>query len=116
MCWEKKEVVEMETDSSPASPSLMWRTQHSELHGSDRGNHIPEEDRSMPGTFELMVPQPSVQEKALKCQSQPRNQLYPVKSSHPSRCKFNSFSSLVKILSPPIPTPRALSLSHLKSL
>lgn len=56
MCWEKKEVVEMETDSSPASPSLMWRTQHSELHGSDRGNHIPEEDRSMPGTFELMVP------------------------------------------------------------
>ena len=60
-------------------------------------------------SLNIYCPQPSVQEEALNCQSQPRNQLYPVISSHPSRCKFNSSSSLVKILSPPIPTPRALS-------
>lgn len=56
MCWEKKEVVEMETDCSRASPSRIWRTQRSELHGSDHGNHIPEEDRSTPGTSEYIVP------------------------------------------------------------
>lgn len=61
-------------------------------------------------SLNIYCPQPSVQEEALNCQSQPRNQLYPVISSHPSRCKFNSSSSLVKILSPPI-SPPGLSLT-----
>lgn len=59
--------------------------------------------------------EPSVQEEAWRCQSQPRSQLCQVKSSHPSRHKLNFSSSLVKTPTPPTPSSQG-SLSCLKPL